>query len=68
MLSPIAKQILAVQKSQFNMGLKWISIIENPLTDTKDRATAVEQLAVINQMICSVAADIADYTLTRSLC
>ena len=68
MLSPIAKQILAVQKSQFTMGLKWIALIESPLTSSEDRAVAVEQLGVVNEMICNIAADIADYTSTHSLC
>ena len=60
MLSPIAKQVLSVQKSQFEMGLKWIALIENPETAAADRSSAVEQLAVINKMICNTVADIAD--------
>ena len=60
MLSPIAKQVLSVQKSQFEMGLKWVSLIENPDTASDDRAVAAKQLAVVNEMICNTVADIAD--------
>ena len=50
------------------MGLKWIAVIEDPLTSSEDRAVAVEQLAIVNEMICNTVADIADYTSTHSLC
>lgn len=50
------------------MGLKWIAVIEDHLTSIEDRATAVEQLGVVNEMICNIAADIADYTSTHELC
>ena len=60
MLSQIAKQVLSVQKSQFEMGLKWVALIENADTALDDRASAVEQLAVVTEMICNTVADIAD--------
>ena len=60
MLSPIAQQVLSVQKSQFEMGLRWVVLIENPDTNSDDRAVAAKQLAVVNEMICKTVADIAD--------
>ena len=64
-MTTTAKKVLSVQRAQFEMGLKWISIIEDPANYSfEDRMTAVEQLGIVNESIATVISDIANFEIT----
>lgn len=53
-MSPVATELLRVQKKQFETALLWIGIINNPEVTPEDKKTAVKNYVELLAMIQEV--------------
>ena len=66
-MSPVAKELLRVQKKQFEMGIMWIGIIQNPDVTPEDKKTAIEQYATLWQSMMELQFETLNLDLTKTI-
>jgi len=66
-MNAAAKEILRVQKKQFEMGLLWIKVIESPNATNEERKIAIEQYATLLNMIFEIQCELLSIDLTKTL-
>jgi len=64
-MTTAGKELLRVQKKQFELGLLWISVINNPETTPEDLKIAIGQYVELLAMISKVQFETLNIDVTK---